>query len=147
MSIITDLRTSTVNALQEANERHEKRLKFIDEYATQILLLEEGLEPVKSWIVGNDIDTANQCLDLRFAGDKHTLEGVFAALRRMNYVPSSRPKDDKLTDFSCWWEKDVEPFDKSKQLRLWVNFTSTVCKRVKVGTKMVEQDVYEIVCE
>jgi hypothetical protein len=32
-------------------------------------------------------------------------------------------------------------------VRIWLAFSSTVCRRVKIGTKTVEQDVYETVCD
>jgi hypothetical protein len=31
-------------------------------------------------------------------------------------------------------------------LAIWLNFSSTVCRRVKVGTKLVEQEIFETVC-
>ena len=146
-AILKSLKDENESIVQEAQTRAEKRAKFLNDFGNDILDLERAIEPVRNWLVKAGIDTGNQCLDLNFSGDKHTLQGIFAALRNAGYIPSSRPKDEKLVDFSCWWDKDGAPFDKKNQMRLWINFTSTSCKRVKVGTKMVEQDVYDIVCE
>lgn len=33
------------------------------------------------------------------------------------------------------------------ELRWYLSFSSSVCRRVKVGTRTVEQDVYETVCD
>lgn len=141
MSIATNIQDELKSNAKKAKKRAKKGIKFIENNAAEIARVEEGLESVKQWFIKSGIDISNGCIDLSYAGDKHVLEGVFAALRQLGYKPSSRPKDEKMTSFSCWFDHDEE------SLRLWLSFSSTVCKRVKVGTKMVEQDVYEIVCE
>lgn len=141
MKLAIHIQQALVDNAKEAKKRAKKGLKFLEDNAEEISRVEEGLECVKQWFIKSNLDTTNRCIDISFAGDKHVLEGVFGALRKLGYEPSSRPKDEKMTSFTCWFDKDGTP------LRLWLTFSSTVCKRVKVGTKMVEQDVYEIVCE
>jgi hypothetical protein len=78
-------------------------------------------------------------MNVSFAGDYALMKQVWAILRKNGFVPYSNPQDTKLTAFSTWFEKEG-------YCRIWFNFTSTVCRRVKVGTKMQEVDVYEIQC-
>ncbi len=81
------------------------------------------------------------CFDLNVAGDKHVLQAVFGIFRKLGYEPSSRPSEDPATTFSCYWEHD------EYETKFWLYFTSTVCTRVKVGTEMVQRDIYETVCD
>ena len=82
-----------------------------------------------------------KCVDLSIAGTKETLETIFKIFRNRGYAPSDRPDEDDRVGFSCFWNHpDFE-------CRWWLSFTSTVCHRVQVGTKMVEQPIYEVRCE
>lgn len=88
-----------------------------------------GLEPSLS----NDIN-------LSFAGDAHKLASVVRILRTSGFnTTAERPKKGDTT-----WHAYYEHPDCAT--RVWLYFTSSVCKRVKVGTQMVEQDVYEVQC-
>ena len=81
------------------------------------------------------------CFDISIAGDKHTLEAVFAAFRKLGYEPTDRPDNEPKSTFSCYWDHpDFEA-------RFWLYFSSTKCTRVKVGTEMKEVAIYETVCE
>lgn len=80
-------------------------------------------------------------VDISIAGDRHTLNAIFAAFRGLGYEPSSRPGTTPEASFSCRWEHP------DHECRFWLFFTSTKCTRVKVGTETVERDIYETVCE
>jgi hypothetical protein len=69
------------------------------------------------------------------------LQAIFGIFRKLGYEPSNRPGDEPETTFSCYWEHT------ELETKFWLYFTSTVCTRVKVGTEMVERDIYETVCE
>lgn len=74
-------------------------------------------------------------------GDKHK----FVAFARLIAKHGFRvPKVEKgATGFT-----QLEPLGEGDhQLYLYFQFSSSVCRRVKVGTKTVEQDVYETVCD
>jgi len=89
-----------------------------------------GLEPTLS----NEVD-------LRFAGDAQKLAAVVRVLRTAGFTTTAeRPKQGDTT----WHAYYEHP---NCATRVWLYFTSSVCKRVKVGTKMVEQDVYETRCD
>ena len=88
-----------------------------------------GLEPTLS----NDID-------LSFAGDAHKLAAVVRILRVAGFTTlAERPKKGD-TGWHAFWHHPGCP------TAVWMNFTSSVCKRVQIGTKMVETPVYETQC-
>jgi hypothetical protein len=92
-------------------------------------------------ITVNRANLGGQCVDLAIAGDSEILKRVFTIFRNRGYAPSNRPDENDKTGFSCFFNHpDFE-------CRFWLNFSSTVCHRVQVGTKMVEQPVYKVVCE
>lgn len=79
-------------------------------------------------------------IDLNFAGDAQKLSAVVRILRTNGFsTTAERPKAGSNT----WYARYSNP---EVGLDVWLSFTSSVCKRVKVGTKMVEQDVYEVQC-
>lgn len=77
-------------------------------------------------------------IDLRFAGDGDRLGEVWGLLRAAGYAVNKRPEKGD-TQFSGYWRKDGEA-------GIYMYFTSTLCKRVQVGTRLVEQPVYETQC-
>lgn len=88
-----------------------------------------GLEPRLS----NDVDVS-------FTGDAHKLAGVVRILRTSGFeTTSGRPKPGDTSWYAYYSHPEVT-------VKVWLNFTSSVCRRVKVGSKMVEQDIYEVQC-
>lgn len=77
-------------------------------------------------------------VDLSFTGDGAKLGEVWKALRQAGYTTNCRPKKGDSTFYTHWFLEGYST--------IWMNFSSSVCRRVKVGTKMVEQDVYEVQC-
>lgn len=79
-------------------------------------------------------------IDIRFAGDAHRLAAVVRILRTSGFnTYTERPKQGDTS-----WSAFFEHPDCGTKVYLY--FSSSVCRRVKVGTKMVEQDVYETQC-
>jgi hypothetical protein len=81
-------------------------------------------------------------IDLLFAGDGPKLAKVWRLLRLHGYNTLSRPKKGDTT-FSAFWRPNVTV----QYSPIWMQFSSTLCRRVKVGTKMQEVDIYETQCE
>lgn len=77
-------------------------------------------------------------INLNFAGDGRKLGEVWGLLRKAGYKPNAHPKKGD-TSFYTFWTHD-------EHAKIWLNFTSTMCRRVQVGTQMVEQPIYEIQC-
>ena len=79
-------------------------------------------------------------LDISLAGDKHEFAMIVRALRTSGFVlDNAMPKAGDAS--WCAWARHPDG------AVMVCFFSSRVCRRVKVGTKMVEQDVYETVCD
>ncbi len=89
-----------------------------------------------------DFDLLNQWVALRFTGDGVRLGAVWGELRRSSFVPDGHPKKGDSSAYIFFRNNS----DGEEYLPIFLNFSSSVCRRVKVGTKTVEQDVYETVC-
>ncbi len=126
---------------KELKQAIKKLRAFAEQHIEEIARVTKGMEVVEEYHIRTDIDINSNSLDISYAGDKHVIQGCFAALRKLGYKPESRPGDKPIETHTTWFKHPEQ------NLRLWFKFTSTVCKRQKVGTKMVEQDVYEVVCE
>lgn len=85
-----------------------------------------------------DIDTD---LNLRIVGDKHTLAEMVRALRTRGWSTTEAPPMKGSNQWTAWYSHD------NCDTRIFLIFTSKVCRRVQVGTKMVEQAVYETICD
>jgi hypothetical protein len=75
---------------------------------------------------------------LLFTGDGERLSNVWKALRRNGYKTTQHPKKGDTTFYAFWYREGYS--------NLFMNFSSSLCKRVQVGTRMVEQPIYETQC-
>jgi len=124
--------------LIEAEKRTKRLASYYHRNKSTLHIVAElfkGKIKVQSATVSGD------CFDLSVTGDKHVLEAIFGIFRKLGYEPDSRPGEEPATTFSCYWDHP------ELEARFWLYFTSTVCTRKKIGTKMVQQDIYETVCE
>lgn len=83
-------------------------------------------------------DTDYFYTSVTFTGSGDVFAEVWAEMRRNGFTPTHRPKKGDI-EFAAYW-------DRPGCSRLFMTFTSSVCKRVQVGVKMVEQAVYETRC-
>lgn len=83
----------------------------------------------------------HDCLHVSLTGDAKKLAGAVRALRVSAYSSrADRPvKGD--TTWNAFFDRD------GSTMRIFLRFTSSVCRLVKTGVKMVEQPVYETVCD
>lgn len=89
--------------------------------------------------LGIDIGLSTE-VDIRFAGDAKKLAAVVTILRGSGFnTVVARPKKGDTSWSAYYSHPDCET-------RVWLYFTSSVCRQVKTGTKWVEQDVYEVQC-
>lgn len=86
------------------------------------------------------IDLENDYIYLSVTGTRQDLSAAFAALRQRGFVPDSRPTA-KDTSFNTFFRH------KKKDIKVLLAFSSTSCRRVKIGTRIQEVDVYEVVCD
>lgn len=127
------------DAIASAKAARKKQKKFVETHAEHFLAISNGLIPVQEYIVRINLD-GNASLDIAIAGDHHVMNGAWGALRKLGYKCNTRPEGDKVTGFSGWFYKNDWP-------QIWFAFSSTKCTRKKIGTEMVEKDIYEVVCE
>jgi hypothetical protein len=122
---------------QEAIDRHAKLLEVIDANAAVDPILDrmDALGPTHIWFDGDS-------LMLVLSGDKATLIQAIRALRTSGYdtSPDEQGPQAGQAAYRVW-------FHKEGSIDIWFSFSSTQCKRVKVGTRMVEEGVYETVCD
>ena len=91
--------------------------------------------------MGCDCRISGSGIDVSRAGNKKDLQAVFRAMRLAGFAPNHRPeaKDTHYSAFFYPLYEGIKP--------LWLSFSSTVCKRVQVGTELKEVPVYEVQCE
>lgn len=135
------MKTEVMQDARERRKRAKAVVKWLEQNEAELTRIEQGTEQIHKHFISAEIDAVNESIDISYSGGKLVLQAIFKAYRDLGYAPNSRPKDDKLSSFSCYWNHPTQ------DLRLWIRFSSTSCKRVKIGTKMVEQDVYETVCD
>jgi hypothetical protein len=123
-SKLSDAHGKLARRANEWNRCKGKYLKFVQE---MILL---GCE----LSTDSDFD-----FHFRVAGDKQKFLQLVRCHRRHGFKPDMPEKGAT----SAFWRIN----ERSDQIGMYLSFSSTVCHRVKVGTKMVEQDVYETQCE
>ena len=127
------------DAIASAKQARKDQKAYLNKHIEHFISIANGLIVVEKYIINLNIDGCTS-LDLSIAGDHHVMNGVWGALRKLGYEASSRPEEKKIASYSCWFTKTDWP-------RIWFQFSSTKCTRKKIGTKMVEQPIYETVCE
>ena len=86
-----------------------------------------------------DVYVDSGSYNISVVGSRADLDIMFGVLRRAGLTPRSRPQE-KESVYTTWWNWEDGN-------NVWISFSSTSCRRVKVGTEMKEVDVYETVCE
>jgi len=87
-------------------------------------------------------------LDFHGCGGKDMLLDGLKILRRNGYVSREIPAK-KATVFAAFFNSEDLPDSDDpnhEPLRVWFSFSSTVCRRVLVGTEMREVEIYEVRC-
>ena len=112
-------------------DRHTKLFAAtVRTFAPMFLHLEE-------WDVAISFDF-NGYIDVRFTGGADILTRVWRLFRQNGYSCTSHPEKGSSNFSGFWYNGD--------HAKLYMSFSSSLCVRVKTGTKMVEQDVYEVQC-
>ena len=125
--------------LKDAKRRKKAVRKFVEDYTDEINRITGGTTNLLEWLINVTIDTGSTSLDISYAGDKLVLQGIWKAFRKLGYKSAKRP-DESESQFTCYWDHP------ESDMRIWLRFSSTVCKRIKIGTKMEQVDVYETRC-
>jgi hypothetical protein len=114
--------------------------KELSERETRWGAIKSVLEPIVLKLQTLEIEpTFYTDLNVSFTGDKHKLAAVIRIFRLAGWTSITKPKDKEPSWCGYFHKKGIDA-------SVWVAFTSTICRRVKIGTKMVEQDIFEVVC-
>ena len=120
-------------------EKRQATMKYLNEVGAAI----QQQSSLFRFFEEQDIDIRldpNYChVSVSFTGTGDKLRLAWGELRRHGYKCSSRPQKGE-TSFASYWEQDGRP-------KLFMHFSSSVCKRVQIGTKTVEQPIYETQCD
>jgi hypothetical protein len=85
-------------------------------------------------------NVTTDALNLTVTGTKHILNAAWGALRRAGFERHGERPAEGQTQFNGY-------FTHPSGAKVWLQFTSTSCRRVQIGTQLVEQAVYETVCD
>ena len=115
---------------KQLREKQAEWLKHKDALLPVVLELEKlGIQPRWRW-----------SLDLYFSGDAAKLAAVVRVLRTRGWKTDAERPGSMATGWTGWFN---HPECKAM---IWLNFVSSVCRKVQVGTRVVEEPVYEIRC-
>jgi len=89
---------------------------------------------------GYEVQLTRTGLDITGCGGKKKLEAAFKLLRRAGWEPTFRPTDKTTYYSSFFYNEAVEKY------RVYLSYSSDVCRRVQVGTRFEEVPIYEIQC-
>ncbi len=126
------------DSMRIVRERSDRIARYYDIHRSEIFAVAKSLRKIDDKVVRAEV--ADDCVDLSVSGDRHVLNAVFGAFRRLGYEPDERPATPEPT-FSTYFRHP------NHGCKLWLNFSSSTCRRVKIGTKTKEVDIYETVCE
>lgn len=110
-------------SLREWSERRVLYTPLVEKF--------EGINAEPQW--------SSNYLYVPVTGDKAKLAQAIRILRTAGLVSENKPKPNQPS-FQSFYE------DAGKTRKVYLNFTSSVCKRVQVGTKMEEVPVYQVKC-
>ena len=116
--------------------------KFVGNVAAELDIIINELDDICGDDIGYYLDPTLGELNVTFHGDSELYAKVYQVLRQSNYMPEKRISKEEKSYFSTWYRDEQDNLP-----ALYVVFSSTVCRRVKVGTKMEEVPVYETVCD
>lgn len=125
-------------------EEMAAQLKYYADTITAWAKARKTLEPIVEQLEKLDINPTwwGSYLQVNFSGNKDKLVQVIRIVRAAGLKNREAPTESK-TGFQCWYKPTDDP---RAEFSLYLNFTSSVCVRVKVGTEMKEVDIFEVKC-
>ena len=84
--------------------------------------------------------TLSNDLDLRFTGNAERLTVVIRALRTSGFESKGEGPKKNQPQYSNYYRHP------KANTNVWLFFTSSICRCVQIGTKTIEQPIFEIVC-
>lgn len=123
----------------DTNLNHaQKRCLLYAEHKEEIKQVARNLLEEEVTVIGCSMDSNS--IDLNISGDFAVLKAIFRAFRKAGWIIEDAPKKAEPSFHTFIKRPDSE-------LKWWLSFSSTICKRVQIGTEMKEVPVYEVQCE
>ena len=137
--------------MQRANRDHRGRMGYIKVYARLFMTIMRDMLRSKVNIIHANIGWRS--FDLHISGDYEMLLRSMRILRSYGLNAEKRPAEGEAIYYAMWESKfneddfDLTVPEEYLHARIFLNFTSTQCERVKVGTRLEEVPVYETRCK
>ena len=137
--------------MKEANKQHRNRMGYIKVYARLFTAILRNLMRNKVNIIYANL--GSDSIDLHVSGDYEMLLRTMRVLRSYGLNADKRPAEGEASYFAYWTAAYGDDHcnlvipDSLLKARVWLNFSSTQCERVKVGTRLEEVPVYETRCK
>ena len=128
-----------VKDLEGFEQRLTQKRDLLRNNEEEISTMMTALEVLGTKLINVRLNTSD--IDVSVCGDKLALNAVWGIFRKLGYIADSNPNENEPT-FTTWFEPEDD-----NQVKFWLSFSSTVCKRVKVGTETVERDLYAVQCD
>ena len=128
--------------IKQLNDKLRQKREHLKKIREAIRANSEKLQAVLADFVeiGAEPTLDSDWIYITVTGDKHKFLQFCRAMRKHGF---ELPKIEKgATSFT-----KLHFLGEACELTLYFCFSSTQCRRVKVGTKMVEQEVFEVVCD
>jgi hypothetical protein len=135
---ITELHITAEADLKERIERDTARLALFS--GNNAGILDEAFEAINEEVSIDPYIDSDLDVYLSFTGNGEDYTHVYKILRRAGYEPTHQMGEGDKAYFSTTWRKENAP-------GIWVSFSSNACRREIVGTKMVEENIYELICD
>lgn len=135
VEVLEFLPAKTMLKLVEHSQKVTKALKEFKVTLNQVGTLFRSLEELD---IDLQFNPDGGYIAFCFTGDGARLAAVWKELRRHGYKSDSHPQKGDTTVYAFWRREGYAT--------LFMNFSSSMCKRVQVGTKTVEQPIYETQC-
>lgn len=135
VDMLSDIPARSLLALLE---KHKEVKKFFKLCERTIKELPGLFALVEDMDISVSYDPSNGYIGFSFSGDGPKLGKIWGELRRCGYSCDTRPQKGD-TSFGGI-------FKRNEYASILLYFSSTLCRRVQVGTQTVEQPIYETVC-
>jgi hypothetical protein len=126
---------------------HEELLAYQTQRFENLIIHHQVNSKIYSQVIkdlGDDLLNAlpgNDFLNVHITGTKETLGRVFKVLRSLGFERPENAPQENQPDYLGGFRMP------ESSATVYVSFRSTVCRRVPVGKRTVEEIVYEVHCD
>jgi hypothetical protein len=132
--------------IKTAHQEHRGRMHYLQTYARLYTALLRELLKAKVNII--NVMLGYKSVQISITGDYEMLLRTMRVLRSYGLNAEKRPAEGEAT-YCAYWTASLDDIDgiDDRDVRVILDFSSTQCQRVQVGTKLQEVPVYEVRCK